>query len=340
MTSERPSLGAPGTSERAAPGAPVTSERPRLGAVVTGGAGFIGSRLVAALLKARWSVTVLDDLSTGRLDRLPLDAPDLRFVHGSITDQRDLDEAMRGNDVLFHLAAQVSVPESIADPLRTDRVNVQGWAATLRVADAHGIRAAVFSSSCSVYGDAQELPVSERCPPSPQSPYAASKLTGEEMGYAWATPERGFVALRFFNVYGPDQDVGGAYAAVLAAFVERARGGGSPTMFGDGLQTRDFVYVDDVVAAMILAAERALKGESFGPLNVGTGVAGTLLELWTVISGALGCAAPPLHLPVRVGDIRHSCADVSLLREVLDWVPAISLRDGVARLLDPVPTKG
>ncbi|MCO4769241.1 MAG: NAD-dependent epimerase/dehydratase family protein [Deltaproteobacteria bacterium] len=312
-----------------------TTAAPSRGALVTGGAGFIGSSLVRALLARGWSVVVLDDLSTGSRDALPRVHDGLRFIEGSILDDEVLRAAAAGAEAVFHLAAQVSVPESVVNPERTERINIVGMQKVLEASRSAGARSVVFTSSCAVYGDPAQLPVGETSPLQALSPYADSKARGETLGYAWADDHAGFGAVRLFNVYGPGQDSGGAYAAVIAAFAAAARRGEAPTIFGDGLQTRDFVHVDDVVAALILLAERVGEGGSAGPFNVGTGRAVTLLELWSEIASVFGVDLPAAHGPARDGDILHSCADLSAIRQTLDWSATMPLGAGLRSMLEP-----
>jgi UDP-glucose 4-epimerase len=301
-------------------------------ALVTGGAGFIGHRLVRGLLAAGWRVVVLDDLSTGRRDLLP-DHPDLLVHEASILDPPAMRAAAEGVDVVFHLAAQVSVPESVADPGRTQRINVDGMRAVLAAARDARVRAVVFTSSCSVYGEPDGIPIREDAALRPMSPYANSKMIGEEMGYAWARDGAGFAALRLFNVYGAGQHAGGAYAAVIAAFAGAAASGGGPRIFGDGTQTRDFVHVEDVVSALISTAEHVLLHGSAGPYNVGTGRAVSLVALWDAVAGVTGSPDAPRFLPPREGDILHSCSDPTALAEEIGWEASLSLVEGLSAML-------
>ena len=297
-------------------------------ALVTGGAGFIGSRLVRQLKASGWPVRVLDDLSAGTFTDTH-DDPVERLL-GSILDREILARACDGVDVVFHLAAQVSVPESIENPDRTQRLNVEGVEHVIEAAAAAGVSGVVFASSCAVYGDPAETPIDETCPLVPTSPYADSKRMGEVLGYEG---DVGFAALRLFNVYGPGQADEGAYAAVIAAFLRAIRDGRPPTIFGDGLQTRDFVYVDDVVEAMRATAEVVLERGNVGPYNVGTGRAVTLLELWDAVAKAAGVDSRPVHRPARAGDVPHSCADVTKIQSEVGWSSTMGLEEGIRRLV-------
>ena len=259
----------------------------------------------------------------------------MTFVEGSILEASVLREALVGVDSVFHLAARVSVLESLRNPAQTHRVNVVGTRAVIEAARVAGVRAVVFTSSCALYGDSAEMPVSESSAPGPLSPYADSKLHAERIGYAQREAGTGFAALRLFNVYGPGQDTGGGYAAVIAAFGRAAAGGVGPTIFGDGLQTRDFVHVDDVVAALICAAEYVGAHGSAGPFNVGTGRAVTLLELWRAVARVTGSDASPAHRPRRPGEIVYSCADVTAIEQELGWTATMGLFDGLRTTLCP-----
>jgi len=318
----------------------MASDPPERVALLTGGAGFIGHHLARTLLSRGWRVVILDDLSTGRRDNVPTH-PRLRFLEGSILEGDRLRDALSGVDAVFHLAAQVSVPESVANPARTEQINVVGMRQLLGAASDAGAGAVVFTSSCAVYGDPATLPVDESTPLAPMSPYADSKRIGEELGYAAAAAGGpGFAALRLFNVYGPEQDAGGAYAAVIAAFASRAVAGTAPTIFGDGLQTRDFVYVEDVVAALIGVAEHVLAHGAAGPFNVGTGDSVSLIELWTAVAEITG-ADPAYELgPARDGDILHSRSDPSAIEREVGWAAKMPLAAGLRRMLDPLENEG
>lgn len=301
---------------------------------VTGGAGFIGGHLVDALLSLGASICVIDDLSNATLKHLgeliELEPERVRFLHASILDDEALADAVAGAQVVFHLAAVGSVPRSIKEPQRTWGVNATG---TVRVCEAaRAARAArlVFAASSSAYGDNPQLPRVESQLAQPLSPYAASKLAGEEVLAAWA---RAFglstVSLRFFNVFGPRQPADSQYAAVVSAFTRKILAGEPPVIFGDGNQTRDFTFVSNAVLALLLAgaAESPLAGEV---VNVGTGRRVTIAELARLLADR--CAAPhlaPRFEPARPGDVRHSLADISRARELLGYQVIASLEDGL-----------
>ncbi len=306
---------------------------------VTGGAGFIGGHLASALLDLGAEVVVLDDLSNsdadrvGRLiDRYPRHC---RFVHGSILDPSALGEAVRGSEIVFHLAAMGSVSLSIREPERCMAVNLTG---TLRVAEAArdaGVSRWVFSASSSAYGESEQLPKVETQMPQPVSPYAASKVAAEFVVRAWAV-SYGLpgISLRYFNVFGPHQAADSAYAAVIAAFATALLRGESPVIYGDGLQSRDFTPVADAVYANLLAGStrRDLRGEV---VNVGTGRRTTLLELLAMLKTLTGTEhiEPRFQAP-RDGDVRHSQADLARAGEVLGYRPIKSLDIGLTETVE------
>ncbi|HYZ88219.1 MAG TPA: NAD-dependent epimerase/dehydratase family protein [Myxococcales bacterium] len=304
---------------------------------VTGAAGFIGGHLAEELLRQGYEVTGLDDFSSGKRDTAALLStyPRFQLVEGSIADPDAVARAVAGAKWVFHLAAIPSVPISINEPERTNAVNVGGTVNVMQAAVRAKSERVVFAASCAAYGDAPEQPKHERLPPHPVSPYAAQKVACELYAYmhtrAYGLP---CVALRFFNVYGPRQDPRSEYAAAIPRFVTRLLSGQRPIVFGDGLQTRDFVHVSDVVRANLLAATApAAAGEV---VNVASGKSASLLELIALIKKAIGPAAAqiePLHEAKRAGDVRASSADLTKARTVLGYEPRISLADG---LLDVV----
>ena len=296
--------------------------------LITGGAGFIGSHL-AEHFQHTAEVRVLDDLRTGH--RRNLDGLNVEFVAGSILDRDRVRQAMRGVDCVFHLAALVSVPESMQRPLDCAALNVTGLLHVLEEASRAGVRKLCFSSSAAVYGDNPAVPKVETMCPEPRSPYAITKLDGEYYG-AMFTQTRGIevACLRFFNVFGPRQDPGSAYAAAVPIFIRQALANQPLTIYGDGGQTRDFVYVKDVVAANAFVAAR--PGLT-GVFNVGYGAGQTINHLARTIIDAAGSTSPIHYEPVRAGDVKHSVASVEKLRAA-GFRPTGNLRDGLAATLD------
>ncbi len=299
------------------------------GVLITGGAGFIGSHAAEALLSAGERVRVLDDFSTGRPENLAGISGALEVVEGDVRDPETVTAAMRGCDRVLHLAAIASVTRSFADPATTEAVNVGGTANVLAAARDGGARRVVLASSCAVYGATAALPVSEAAPTRPESPYARSKLAGEDLCRA-ACARDGLQAgvLRFFNVYGPRQDPSSDYSGVIAIFMERLSSGGTCTVYGDGRQTRDFVFVADVVAACRAALDaRALDG---APVNVGTGVETSLRDVLAALATASGREPLVAFAPAREGDIRRSWAACDRAAELLGFRATTALTQGLA----------
>lgn len=298
-------------------------------ALVTGGAGFIGSHLVRGLLERGDSVRVLDDFSSGRRENLEGLGGDLDIRAASILDANALADAVEGCDAVFHLAAIASVPRSIDDPEGTGRVNLGGSERVFEAAARAGAKV-VFSGSSAIYGDTPNLPIQETEPPRTLSPYAEHKLGGEHALRSLHDKSglRG-VALRYFNVYGPQQNPDSEYAAVIPKFVTRALDGRPLIIFGDGGQTRDFVYVEDVVRANLLAFESEI--EDGRPYNIGAGRSIPIRELAEAVVSILGSSSPIEHQPARSGEVRLSEADVRRAREGLRFEAAIPLEDGLRR---------
>lgn len=279
-------------------------------ALVTGGAGFIGSHLVQRLLERGCAVRVLDDFSSGSRARLDGLGPAVEVVEGDVRDPGALAAAVAGADTIFHLAALVSVTQSVEQPVETFDVNLLGTLRLLEAARQAGAARVVLASTCAVYGDAAALPVSEGTPPAPLSPYAASKLAAEEALKLYSRLHGlATVSLRFFNVYGPGQDPSSPYAAVVPRFIAALRAGRQPTIFGDGLQTRDFVYVGDIVEGLYAAA--TLPGVAGSVFNVGRGEETSVLGLALAIGAQLGVEVSPVFAPARDGELLRSYGDVS-----------------------------
>lgn len=300
--------------------------------LVTGGAGFIGSHLVDALLAKGYGVRVLDDLSTGKVSNLPMDNPQLQLVVGDVADASALAEAMHGCGAVVHLAAVASVQASVEDPVRTHQSNFIG---TLRVCEAMvaaGIRRVVFASSAAVYGNNGEgTPINEDTPKSPLTPYAADKLASEYY-LDFYRRQHGLepVILRFFNIFGPRQDPSSPYSGVISIFSERAKRAHPITVFGDGGQTRDFVYVEDLVKILVQGLEHPAPAAD--ATNVGLSGVTTLNDLIAALEQISGQPLNVSHGAARSGDIRHSKADNRRLLERFDLGTPTSLTEGLARL--------
>lgn len=299
-------------------------------ALVTGGGGFIGSHIVMRLLDGGHEVRVIDDFSTGRKENLAGAAGRIDLREGDLRDPDAVRGAVEGVDWVFHEAALPSVARSVEDPLSTNAVNVQGTLQLLLAARDAGVRRVVYAASSSAYGDTPTLPKIETMPPSPLSPYALQKYAGEQYCvmfsrlYGLET-----VALRYFNVFGPRQDPAGFYSAVIPRFIVQLARGEKPTIFGDGEQSRDFTYIDNVVDANLLAAERS---EAVGEvINVACGERITLNRLLAELRDILGVDIPAEHGPPRAGDVRHSLADISKAHRLLGYEPGIALREGLER---------
>lgn len=306
---------------------------------VTGGAGFIGGHLVDALLSLGGSISVIDDLSNSTLEHLSglidLEPERVRFVHGSVLDDDALADAMRGCQTVFHLAAMGSVPRSIEQPQRAWSVNATGTLRVLEAARKHRAQRLVYAGSSSAYGDQPELPKVETQLPQPLSPYAASKLAGEQLAHVWAhCYGLSTVSLRYFNVFGPRQPADTAYAGVVAAFAKRLLMGEAPLIDGDGTQSRDLTFVSNGVLGTLLAGatSRPLKGEV---INIGTGRRTTISELAVLMSQA--CGVPHIRAKNqsgRAGDVKHSLADISRARQMLGYEPFARLEDGIGEAVE------
>ena len=296
--------------------------------LVTGGAGFIGSNTVDELVRRGHEVAVLDNLSTGKAANLSQVSSKITLIEASVTDPDAVRQACRGVDCVIHLAAQTSVPRSVKDPIETDLINVSGTLNVLVGASDAKVKRVVFASSCAVYGQTSTLPIREDAQLAPVSPYGASKQIGEIYGRVFQELYGiEFVALRYFNVFGPRQDPGSPYSGVLSIFNAALLNGTQPTVYGDGEQSRDFVYVGNVVEANLLAAEA--KGAAGQIINVGTGIRSTLNQTLALLEKITDRPAKAKYAPTRDGDIRDSQADIGLAREALGYRPRIGFEEGL-----------
>lgn len=300
--------------------------------LVTGGAGFIGSNLAERLLREGAEVRVFDNISTGFRENIPDGA---EFHEGDIRDEAAVRAAVAGVDVVFHQAAHRAVLQSVENPLSTDLANTHGTLLVLKAASDAGVRRVVAASSSSIYGGAKELPTPESAPLTPRSPYAVSKLAGEQYCRVWAELfDIETVALRYFNVYGPRQRPDSAYAAVIPLFTAALRSGTRPIVHGDGKQSRSFAYIDDVIAANLAAATAPAESCSGKAYNIAGTSSYNLLELLDELGKILGVDVDPEFAPPRAGDIRHSAADLRAADHDLGWQPRIGLADGLRRTVD------
>ncbi len=300
--------------------------------LVTGGAGFIGSHIVEALVGAGKNVRVVDNFATGRRGNIAPFLDRITFYEVDITDRAALDEPFAGVDYVLHQAAIPSVPRSVNDPLGTHAANVNGTLNVLDAARHAGVRRVVYAASSSAYGEIAGDYKREDMVPAPLSPYAAAKLAGEHYCQAF-THVYGLetVSLRYFNVFGPRQDPTSQYAAVIPLFITAILEGRSPTVHGDGLQSRDFTYVANVVHGNLLAC--TAPDAAGRVINLACGGSASLLELIASINAILGTAVPPVHTAPRPGDIKHSRADISLARDLLDYEPQIAFEEGLRRTI-------
>ncbi|MBN1435088.1 SDR family oxidoreductase [Candidatus Fermentibacterales bacterium] len=302
--------------------------------LVTGGAGFIGSNMCRRLLREGCRVRILDNFSTGRRSNiLDLDG-DVELLEGDLRSYHTVKTAVRGIEVVYHLGALPSVPRSIADPITTNEVNVQGTLNVLHAALDEGVGRVVFASSSSIYGDSADGRKSEDMTPAPLSPYAVSKLAGETYCRVF-THVYGLetVCVRYFNVFGPYQDPGSHYSAVIPLFATAILDGRRPVIYGDGRQSRDFTYVDNVVHANLLAAES--KSAAGMTMNAACGTGVSVAELARRMLELLGRPdLEPVHEPERPGEVRHSVADTTLARRLLGYEPLVCFEEGLEAALE------
>jgi UDP-glucose 4-epimerase len=298
--------------------------------MVTGGAGFIGSHTVDALVRRGHDVIVVDDLSTGKVENLTRAISKIKFIQESVVDLEALKHACRDVDCILHLAAQTSVPRSIMDPLETNLINANGTLNVLIAAREAKVKRVVFACTCAVYGANSMLPIAENAALAPISPYGVSKQMGEAYGRVFQDLyDLEFFSLRYFNVFGPRQDPGSPYSGVLSVFNEKLLQGSAPTVYGDGEQSRDFVFADNVVHANLLAAEA--KSGAFQAINVGTGSRTTLNHTLKLLESITSRPANAKYAPARSGDIRDSQADISLAQASLGYQPRVTFEEGLKR---------
>jgi nucleoside-diphosphate-sugar epimerase len=306
-------------------------------ALVTGGAGFIGSHIAQSLCARGAEVVVIDNESTGSLKNLAWrkNSDTLEYIQGDVRDDALVAKIIPGCDWVFHQAAIASVPQSVADPLATNEHNLDASLKLLVAARDAGVKRFLFASSSAIYGESEEPSKHESLPPQPITPYGLQKYAGERycqlFHQLYGLPT---VALRYFNVFGPRQSFTSDYSGVIAKFCTAMLRGDSPVIFGDGSQSRDFVFIDNIVQANLLAAgapEQQVAGRVF---NGGTGASISLLQLVADINDLTKQQLQPQFKPARTGDIRHSQADISAIREALDYEPQVSWKDGLARTLE------
>lgn len=301
--------------------------------LVTGGAGFIGSNIARQLLKLNKKVIVLDNLSTGNLKNLDDIKDRITFIKGDITDTKILKKAFKSVDYILHQAALRSVPFSIDHPEEANKVNVEGTLNVLMAAKKCGVKRVVYASSSSVYGDRVSALRQEDMETSPVSPYAVSKLAAEH--YCRMFPSLyglETVSLRYFNVFGPYQDPNSQYSAVIPIFIKALVSGKSPIIHGDGKQSRDFTYIDNVVSANILACKA--KNASGEYINVATGKQVSVLEIFNKISKILRRDIKPIFGPSRAGDVKHTLADISKAKKLLNFKPLVSFDEGLDKTVN------
>jgi UDP-glucose 4-epimerase len=309
--------------------------------LVTGGAGFIGANLTEALLKRGHQVRILDNFSTGKRENLVFDEsyPSLEIIDGDICDLNLCQRAMKDIEYVFHQAALPSVQRSIEDPLTSHSVNVGGTLNILLAAKNAGVKRLIYASSSSVYGDTPTLPKREEMPPNPLSPYALQKYVGEQYSrlfyqlYGFET-----ISLRYFNIFGPKQDPNSIYSAVIPRFIDLLLQGRPPVIFGDGEQSRDFTYIDNVVQANLLAmSKEQLNGEV---VNIACGKRTSLNQLLNILKHILGSKVSPVYQGSRKGDVKHSLADINKGKQFLNYEPQVEIEIGLKKTVEYFQKRG
>ncbi|HPO12605.1 MAG TPA: SDR family oxidoreductase [Candidatus Hydrogenedentes bacterium] len=307
--------------------------------LVTGGAGFIGSNLVRALLVKGIKVRVLDDFSTGRKINLRDIETEVQIIKGSICEFSTVQRALEKVDVCFHFAAIPSVEKSVREPISSNDANVNGTLNVFQAAKKMSVKRVIFASSSSIYGNASEMPLKETLPRNPISPYGVTKAAGEMYGQVYsALYEVDIVCLRYFNVFGPFQNPDSEYAAVIPKFLTRMMDGKAPVIFGDGEQARDFTYVDNVVEANLRVM--SLPGRKAGIYNIACGTSMSLIELIHAINSVLGSDIKPEFTMPRPGDIRQSWADISLAQKMLGYAPVMTVEEGLTKTAEWLGMQG
>ena len=303
--------------------------------LVTGGGGFIGSNLVAHLLDQGEEVVVVDNFSTGKRKNLVEFEERIKLITGDIRDRDTMDEAADGCTAIFHQAALGSVPRSVKDPLTSHDVNVNGTINVLEAAKSGGVKRVIFAGSSSVYGNTKESPKHELMPQRPASPYAGTKVAAEGYIRAWAQ-SYGLetITLRYFNVFGPKQSPGGPYAAVIPAFVSSLLDGRPPIVYGDGKQSRDFCFIENVCLANLLAARAPSESCDGRAMNIACNRSTDLLEILRILNEELGTDIEPEFQPPRAGDVKHSLADISLAVESIGYTPAVYFEEGLRKAVN------
>jgi UDP-glucose 4-epimerase len=301
--------------------------------LITGGAGFIGSNIAEELVRRKQQVRILDNFTTGKVEHIEPFVNKIEVIKGDIREEKDLRKALKDVDCIFHQAALRSVPRSVDDPLSTNDVNITGTLKLLMVAREMGVKRVVYASSSSAYGDSKLIPQKESHAPSPISPYAVAKLSAEYYCRMYAkTFGLETVSLRYFNVFGPRQDPESKYSAVIPKFIEAALKNETIEIHGDGKQSRDFTYIDNVVQANILAAMTpGISGEVF---NIACNESNSVLDIAKGIEKIMGQKVAIKHTPARAGDVRKTCADISKAKKLLKFKPKIGFDDGLKKTFE------